>query len=92
MDLLHVVWIVFLNFLNFFILASGKILTIITLAMRANPMARAFMISTESMKAVLAVMGTKSIIELDKSSLTYTNRNGEVFFDIDVYFKNKLHL
>jgi hypothetical protein len=34
----------------------------------------------------------KSIIELDKSSLTYTNRNGEVFFDIDVYFKNKLHL
>jgi len=46
----------------------------------------------KSMKVVLAVMGKKSIKELDKSSLTYTNRNGEVFFDIDVYFKNKLHL
>ncbi len=46
----------------------------------------------KSMKVVLAVMGKKSIKNLDKSSLTYTNRNGEVFFDIDVYFRNKLHL
>ncbi|MDF1876872.1 FMN-binding glutamate synthase family protein [Sulfurimonas sp. SAG-AH-194-L11] len=46
----------------------------------------------KSMKVVLAVMGKKSINNLDKSALTYTNRNGEVFFDIDVYFRNKLHL
>nr|WP_275853353.1 FMN-binding glutamate synthase family protein [Sulfurimonas sp. SAG-AH-194-C20] len=46
----------------------------------------------KSMKVVLAVMGKKSINELDKSALTYTNRNGEVFFDIDVYFRSKLHL
>ncbi|MDQ7043607.1 MAG: FMN-binding glutamate synthase family protein [Sulfurimonas sp.] len=45
-----------------------------------------------SMKVVLAVMAKKSINELNKSALTYTNRNGEVFFDIDVYFRNKLHL
>jgi len=46
----------------------------------------------KSMKVVLAVMGKKSIKDLDKSALSYTNRNGEVFFDIDVYFRNKLHL
>ena len=46
----------------------------------------------KSMKVVLAVMGIKSIKELDKSRLTFKNRNGEVFFDIDLYFRQKLHL
>ncbi|QSZ41833.1 FMN-binding glutamate synthase family protein [Sulfurimonas aquatica] len=46
----------------------------------------------KSMKVVLAVMGKKSIKDLDKSCLTFKNRNGEVFFDIDLYFRQKLHL
>jgi glutamate synthase domain-containing protein 2 len=45
-----------------------------------------------SMKVVLAVMGVKNIKELDKSHLTFKNRNGEIFFDIDKYFHHKLHL
>jgi len=46
----------------------------------------------KSMKVVLAVMGVKNIKELDKSNLTFKNRNGEIFFNIDKYFHNKLHL
>ena len=46
----------------------------------------------KSMKVVLAVMGKKNIKDLDKNALTYKNRNGEIFFDIDVYFRKKLHL
>lgn len=46
----------------------------------------------KSMKVVLAVMGMKSIKSLDKSRLTYKNTNGEIFFDIDLYFRQKLHL
>ena len=46
----------------------------------------------KSMKVVLAVMGKRNIKELDKSSLTFKNRSGEVFFDVDVYFREKLHL
>ncbi len=46
----------------------------------------------KSMKTVLAVMGVKSIKELDKSHLTFKNRNGEIYFDIDKYFHNKLHI
>ena len=46
----------------------------------------------KSMKVVLAVMGRKSINDLDKSGLTFKNRSGEIFFDIDLYFRQKLHL
>jgi len=46
----------------------------------------------KSMKVVLAVMGKKSIKELNKSNLTFKNRNGEIYFDVDVYFRQKLHL
>ena len=46
----------------------------------------------KSMKVVLAVMGKKNFKELNKSCLTFKNRNGEVFFDVDVYFRSKLHL
>jgi len=46
----------------------------------------------KSMKVVLAVMGVKNISELEKSHLTFKNRNGEIFFDIDKYFHQKLHI
>ncbi len=46
----------------------------------------------KSMKVVLAVMGIKGIQELDKSSLTFKNNNGEIYFDVDLYFRQKLHL
>ena len=46
----------------------------------------------KSMKVVLAIMGLKSIKELDRDKLTFKNRNGEIYFDVDVYFRQKLHL
>ncbi len=46
----------------------------------------------KSLKVILAVMGKKSIKELDKSCLTFKNQNGEIFFDIDKYFHHKLHI
>lgn len=46
----------------------------------------------KSMKVVLAVMGVKSIKDLNKNRLTFKNRNGEIYFDIDKYFHNKLHV
>ncbi len=46
----------------------------------------------KSMKVVLAVMGIKHIKELNKKHLTFKNRNGEIYFDIDQYFHHKLHV
>ena len=46
----------------------------------------------KSMKVVLCIMGIKSIKNLNKSLLTFKNSNGEIYFDIDKYFHNKLHL
>jgi len=46
----------------------------------------------KSMKVVLAVMGIKSIKDLNKNLLTFKNRNGEIYFDIDKYFHHKLHV
>jgi len=46
----------------------------------------------KSMKVVLAVMGVKNINQLNKSLLTFKNRNGEIYFDIDKYFHQKLHI
>ena len=46
----------------------------------------------KSMKVVLAVMGKKHISELNKSNLTFKNRNGEIYFDVDLYFRQKLHI
>lgn len=45
-----------------------------------------------SMKVVLAVMGVKSIKELNKTQLTHKSQNGEIYFDIEDYFRQKLHL
>ena len=46
----------------------------------------------KSMKVVMAVMGIKSIKELNKEHLTFKNRSGEIYFDIDKYFHQKLHI
>lgn len=46
----------------------------------------------KSMKVVLAVMGVKNIQGLNKSRLTFKNQNGEIYFDIDKYFHQKLHI
>ena len=46
----------------------------------------------KSMKVVLAIMGIKNMRDLNKSLLTFKNRSGEIYFDIDKYFHNKLHI
>ena len=46
----------------------------------------------KSMKVVLAVMGVKKMNQLNKSMLTFKNRSGEIYFDIDKYFHQKLHV
>ena len=46
----------------------------------------------KGMKVVLAVMGVKSFKDLNKSQLTFKNQNGEIYFDIDNYFHQKLHV
>jgi len=46
----------------------------------------------KSMKVVLAVMGVEKMSGLNKSLLTFKNRNGEIYFDIDKYFHHKLHV
>lgn len=46
----------------------------------------------KNMKVLLSVMGIKHISELDKKYLTFKNRSGEIYFDIDKYFHQKLHI
>ncbi|MDQ7061926.1 MAG: FMN-binding glutamate synthase family protein [Sulfurimonas sp.] len=46
----------------------------------------------KSMKVVLCVMGIKNLKDLNKSLLTFRNQNGEIHFDIDKYFQQKLHM
>lgn len=46
----------------------------------------------KGMKTMLAVMGLSSINELDKKQLTFKNKSGEIFFDIDRYFQQKLQI
>jgi len=41
---------------------------------------------------MLAVMGSEHINQLSKKNLTYKNSNGEIFFDIDKYFKKKFYM
>ncbi len=44
----------------------------------------------KGIKTILAVMGKKSIHNIDKSDLTYVDRQGHIYFDICAYFENKL--
>ncbi|MDY0123668.1 FMN-binding glutamate synthase family protein [Sulfurimonas sp.] len=46
----------------------------------------------KNMKVLLSVMGLKHISELNKRHLTFKNRSGEIYFDIDKYFHQKLHI
>ena len=46
----------------------------------------------KGMKTMLAIMGFEKIDQLSKKNLTYKNISDEIFFDIDKYFKKKLHL
>jgi glutamate synthase domain-containing protein 2 len=46
----------------------------------------------KGMKMMMAVMGVSEVCNLNKSSLTFKNRNGEIFFDVDEYFRQKLHV
>ncbi len=46
----------------------------------------------KGMKVILAVMGIKHVQELNKKQLTFKNKTGEIFFDIDTYFHHKLHI
>lgn len=45
----------------------------------------------KGIKTLLAVIGVANIKELSKANLTY-KKDGELFFNIDEYFKTKLHL
>jgi len=45
----------------------------------------------KGLKTLLAVMGLKSINELKRNHLTYKNENGEIYFDVDIYFHQKFH-
>ncbi|EDZ62529.1 putative ferredoxin-dependent glutamate synthase subunit alpha [Sulfurimonas gotlandica GD1] len=46
----------------------------------------------KGMKMVASVMGVKNINDVNKSHLTFKNQNGEIYFDIDKYFHQKLHI
>ncbi|WP_294963136.1 FMN-binding glutamate synthase family protein [Sulfurimonas sp.] len=46
----------------------------------------------KGMKVVSSVMGVKNINDVNKSHLTFKNQNAEIYFDIDKYFHQKLHI
>ena len=46
----------------------------------------------KGLKTILAVMGYDKIDKLNHKNLTYRSENGEIYFDIDKYFDNKLHM
>jgi len=45
----------------------------------------------KGMKMMLAIMGFDHYRKLSRKNLTFRNRNGEIFFDVGAYFKQKLH-
>jgi len=44
----------------------------------------------KGVKTILAVMGKESINDLEKENLTYVNRQGQIFFNINDHFAKKL--
>ncbi len=44
----------------------------------------------KGMKTILAVMGVSKLSDVSKKNLTYVDRQGHIYFDIDQYFDNKL--
>lgn len=45
----------------------------------------------KGVKNILAVMGLSHVKQLSNKHLTFKNRVGEIFFDVETYFHNKLH-
>jgi len=45
----------------------------------------------KGIKMMLAIMGFEHKNKLSKKNLTFRNRSGEIFFDVDAYFQSKLH-
>ena len=46
----------------------------------------------KGMNMMLAVMGFDHIDKLSKKNLTFKNRSGKIYFNIDEYFKKKFYL
>ncbi|NOQ30295.1 MAG: FMN-binding glutamate synthase family protein [Helicobacteraceae bacterium] len=46
----------------------------------------------KGIRGMLAIMGVKHVSQLSKKNLTFKNQNGEIYFDIDKYFQQKLHI
>ncbi len=46
----------------------------------------------KGMRTLLAIMGFNHISEVSRKNLTYKEESGEIYFDVDSYFKQKLHL
>ena len=46
----------------------------------------------KGMKMMLAVMGFDHISKLSKKNLTFINRSGEIYFNVDDHFKKKFYL
>jgi len=46
----------------------------------------------KGMKMMLAIMGFDHKSKLSKKNLTFRNRNGEIYFNVEDYFKSKLHI
>ena len=44
------------------------------------------------MQIVLSLISIKNIKCLNKSLLTFKNNNGEIYFDVDQHFRQKLYL
>jgi glutamate synthase domain-containing protein 2 len=45
----------------------------------------------KGIKNMMAVMEIKNITDLNRSNLTFRNENGEIYFDIEIYFHQKFH-
>jgi len=59
---------------------------------RAHQMANYHNNLIKGMKMMLAVMGFDHIDKLSKKNLTFKNRSGEIYFNVEDYFKKKFYL
>ena len=59
---------------------------------RAQQMANYHNNLIKGMKMMLAVMGFDNISQLSKKNLTFKNRSGEIYFNVEDYFKKKFYL
>ncbi len=59
---------------------------------KSNEIANYHKNMVKGIKTMLCVMGLTRVSMLDKDKLSYKNANGEIYFDIDKYFHQKLHV